>query len=336
MGKYGYANQNYAYHNYGGHMPMTTPYGYSGANAYQGGSGSGMKIALAGGAGLLAGIAANKLMHHWGGYSREQLMNAPCSTGSWQGTCSSCVNQYGANNCNAMLSPKFNAARDDLMSTGFTPAQVQWPLQVRVTRVGGPEFNPMVICSQQTPGVAHPPIPQVFLTLTALQTYSNSGGGGGGYGGYSQYGGYSPGYEQTHRGGFIATLASSLLSCCCLCGLVAFCCVRKSKSVGDSSSSDDESVELSCPIMGTTHIGTQLLMVLLLTEMALDLWGQQHQTANIGQSIATESRKSALQISLWAHGVNAWLGRLCTSTRISGKTIPSTWKLDLLEALLEL
>ena len=85
MGKYGYANQNYAYQNYGGHMPMTTPYGYSGANAYQGGSGNGMKIALAGGAGLLAGIAANKLMHHWGGYSREQLMNAPCSTGVGQG-----------------------------------------------------------------------------------------------------------------------------------------------------------------------------------------------------------------------------------------------------------
>lgn len=58
---------------------------------------------------------------------------------------------------------------------------------------------------------AHPPIPQVFLTLTALQTYSNSGGGGGGYGGYSQYGGYSPGYEQTHRGGFIVAGHSTLL-----------------------------------------------------------------------------------------------------------------------------
>ena len=81
MGHYGYANQNYAYQNYGGQMPMTTPYGYSGANAYQGNSGNGMKIAIAGGAGLLAGIAANKLMHHWGGYSQEQLMNAPCSRG---------------------------------------------------------------------------------------------------------------------------------------------------------------------------------------------------------------------------------------------------------------
>ena len=51
---------------------------------------------------------------------------------------------------------------------------------------------------------AHPPVPQVFLTLTAL--HSNSGGPGGNpYGGYSQYGGYSPGYEQqTHRGGIIA------------------------------------------------------------------------------------------------------------------------------------
>ena len=81
MGQYGYANQHYAYQNYGGQMPMTTPYGYSGANAYQGSSGNGMKIAIAGGAGLLAGIAANKLMHHWGGYSQEQLMNAPCSRG---------------------------------------------------------------------------------------------------------------------------------------------------------------------------------------------------------------------------------------------------------------
>ena len=68
------------------------------------------------------------------------------------------------------------------------------------------------------------------------------------------------------------------------------------------------------------------LLMLLLTE-ALDLWGQQHPMANIGRSIATASRKSAPQISLWAHGANAWLGRLCTSTRISGKTIPSTWSL---------
>jgi hypothetical protein len=74
--------------------------------------------------------------------------------GSWQGTCGTCMNQYGANNCNAMLAPKFNAARDDLMSTGFTPAQVQWPLQVRVTHVAGPEFNPMLICTPPAPGMA--------------------------------------------------------------------------------------------------------------------------------------------------------------------------------------
>lgn len=48
---------------------------------------------------------------------------------------------------------------------------------------------------------APPPVPQVFLTLTALP-HGNSGGGA--YGGYSQYGGYSPGYEQqTARGGII-------------------------------------------------------------------------------------------------------------------------------------
>ena len=84
----------------------------------------------------------------------QQINDIYVVAGSWQGTCGTCMNQYGANNCNAMLAPKFNAARDDLMSTGFTPAQVQWPLQVRVTHVAGPEFNPMLICTQPAPGMA--------------------------------------------------------------------------------------------------------------------------------------------------------------------------------------
>lgn len=244
FGQYGYVNQNYAYQNYGGHMPMTTPYGYSGANAYQGSSGSGMKIALAGGAGLLAGIAANRMMHHWGGYSRDQIMNSQCSSGHWQGTCSSCVSQYGANSCNAMLQPHFNAARDDLMNTGFIPSQVMFPLHVRVTHVAGPEFNPMLICNPPAPGMASPPVPQVFFALTALQTYSGSQGNQP-YADYSQYGGYSPGYDQqTKRGSVIGSLASTLLLCCCCCGIGAFCCIKKGKLGGDSSS-DDESLELS-------------------------------------------------------------------------------------------
>ena len=52
-----------------------------------------------------------------------------------------------------MLQPHFNAARDDLMNTGFIPSQVMFPLHVRVTHVAGPEFNPMLICNPPAPGM---------------------------------------------------------------------------------------------------------------------------------------------------------------------------------------
>eukprot|EP00439_Symbiodinium_sp_Y106_P015938 s2427_g2.t1 len=56
MGSYGYPSAGYAMSAFGGHTPLSTSYGYSGMNAYQGSSG--YTIAMAGGAGLLAGYVA--------------------------------------------------------------------------------------------------------------------------------------------------------------------------------------------------------------------------------------------------------------------------------------
>ena len=80
MGAYGYPSPSYASQSFGGHMPITTSYGYSGANAYSGN----MPIALAAGAGLLAGYSGSHLLHHhshWGGYSRDDMYKMPCTSG---------------------------------------------------------------------------------------------------------------------------------------------------------------------------------------------------------------------------------------------------------------
>ncbi|CAJ1400649.1 unnamed protein product [Effrenium voratum] len=266
IGQYGYSPA-YATHNYGGHMPMTTPYGYSGANAYQGSSGSAMKIALAGGAGLLAGYAASHFMngggsnqYQWGGYDQQQLLNAPCTSGSWSGMCNNCVSQFGPSSCVASLTPKFDATRDDLMSTGFIPAQVAWPLQVEVTQIYGQDFNPALICQPPPPGVAPPPMKQLFLTLTALPP--PGAGPGTPPNGYQNGPGYAPpgpgyappgyqNYGEPSSGGVAGAFASamsSLVACCCCCGLCAFCFFQSKKkpSYGNpSDSSDDEGMELA-------------------------------------------------------------------------------------------
>lgn len=48
-----------------------------------------------------------------------------------------------------MVSPNFDAARDDLMSTGFIPSQVSWPLVINVTHISGTDFDPSTICPPQ-------------------------------------------------------------------------------------------------------------------------------------------------------------------------------------------
>lgn len=71
--------------------------------------------------------------------------------GAWSGRCNSCVSTYGANSCNVLVSPKFDAARDDLMSTGFVPSEISWPLVVNVTHIAGEDFRPSTICPPEDP-----------------------------------------------------------------------------------------------------------------------------------------------------------------------------------------
>ena len=65
-------------------MPTATSYGYTGANAYS--SSSGLPIALAAGAGLLAGYAmghhSGHYGHYWHGYSQADMYKMQCASGA--------------------------------------------------------------------------------------------------------------------------------------------------------------------------------------------------------------------------------------------------------------
>ena len=79
---YGYPSSSWAYQSFGGHMPTATSYGYTGANAYSGSSG--LPIALAAGAGLLAGYAMghhSHYNHYWHGYSQTDMYKMQCASG---------------------------------------------------------------------------------------------------------------------------------------------------------------------------------------------------------------------------------------------------------------
>lgn len=168
-GNYGYQTPGAAASNFGGRIPTGTPYGYTGANAYSGSSGSGAKIAMAAGGGLLAGYLGSQLLHSWTGYSRAEMLNMPCTSGSWQGLCSTCVTLHGARNCNIEISPKIDATRDDLLDTGFVPSQVSWPIQVNITKIIGVDFAPSVVCPNASDPQWTSAQKQLFITLTTLQ-----------------------------------------------------------------------------------------------------------------------------------------------------------------------
>ena len=174
-GNYGYTTSGAAASNFGGRIPSSTPYGYTGANAYSGSSGSAGKIAMAAGGGLLAGYLGSQLLHNsWTGYNREQMLNMPCTSGSWKGLCSTCVSLHGAKNCNIEISPKIDATRDDLLNTGFTPSNFKWPIQVNITKISGVDFAASLVCPNASdPLSLSSAQKQLFLTLTTMQELSS-------------------------------------------------------------------------------------------------------------------------------------------------------------------
>lgn len=170
-GNYGYQSSTAAASNFGGKIPTGTPYGYTGANAYSGSSGSGAKIAMAAGAGLLAGYVGSQLLSpSWTGYSREQMLNFQCrGPSSWTGLCSTCVTVHGAQNCNIEMSPRIDATRDDLLSTGFIPSSLTWPVIVNITKISGVDFDPSKVCPNASDPTWSSSGKQLFITLTTLQ-----------------------------------------------------------------------------------------------------------------------------------------------------------------------
>mmetsp|Transcript_79167 Transcript_79167/g.229938 ORF Transcript_79167/g.229938 Transcript_79167/m.229938 type:complete len:611 (-) Transcript_79167:77-1909(-) len=266
--RYGYSDHNSLYRNYGGHQPMQTKYGYSGANAVQGGSGA--KIAMALGGGVLAGAASayllNRLTDHYNPYSH---LHGPlpglldphkldCVSGLFRGTCDSCVQLYGKEKCTAEFSPAVNISRDDLVTTAFLPSNFTSPITVKITHIGGADYKAEDVCppvgwtaaeaavNQTTSGETNstvwtPSLASVlWIALSPVSVVSTK----------------APEPHGTSSSAAVVLmsfLASGCCFCCCLGAIAYRVCFAPSKGKHDySSTSDSEpsSYESSGPGMG--------------------------------------------------------------------------------------
>lgn len=124
-------------HNYVS-RPMTTGYGFSGSSKI------GTSVALAAGAGLVAGVGSHYV------FSRlRSLYHGTCYAGDQNfSSCAECRRQHSpAADCSAHYKPTGNLTRDDLVSSGFVPARLTGPLQLSITEVKGEAFSAHVLCS---------------------------------------------------------------------------------------------------------------------------------------------------------------------------------------------
>mmetsp|Transcript_120006 Transcript_120006/g.299333 ORF Transcript_120006/g.299333 Transcript_120006/m.299333 type:complete len:516 (-) Transcript_120006:334-1881(-) len=146
VNSYHYPSSAALSHNYGGRQPVSTGYGYSGAGAYHGNSGT--QIAMAAGAGALAGVGASyawsRLPHFMGSFVEE------CSAGDQHyKNCAECRSKHTpASDCagSFTLTLKADLARDDLMTSGFVPSNITGPLRLIITDVLGADFTPERLC----------------------------------------------------------------------------------------------------------------------------------------------------------------------------------------------
>merc|ERR1711865_413134 len=136
----------------------STGYGYTGVKAHS--KGSTKKIVMAAGAGVVVGAAGYYAYSRWSscGYGYGcgygwRYGNPYCSYGSQckrtaatgycsDGYCSDCYSLYSQ--CERTL--PLDAARDDLMSSGFIPADYVSPIELEISQIVGPEFAQSVIC----------------------------------------------------------------------------------------------------------------------------------------------------------------------------------------------
>eukprot|EP00928_Gymnodinium_smaydae_P027800 TRINITY_DN21381_c0_g1_i1.p1 TRINITY_DN21381_c0_g1~~TRINITY_DN21381_c0_g1_i1.p1 ORF type:complete len:663 (-),score=97.44 TRINITY_DN21381_c0_g1_i1:148-2091(-) len=211
-GHYGYPSQNMAYQNFHGY-PTQTPYGYSGANAYSPGMGSGTKIALAAAGGFLAGGLLGHMMseayphHSWSGFGDS------CSAGSWQGKCGDCSQRFGQEQCYINYAPPVGFARDDLMSSGFVPADHVGPILVNFTRLVGADLAPSRICppAQAATAWVAPEHQDVFVALARVGELSETSS--------------ASNHAEASGGGMgLWPMLLVLYNCCLVAACAAYCC----------------------------------------------------------------------------------------------------------------
>lgn len=116
--------------------------------------GTGAKIALAAAGGLLVGGATGYMfsnMHAgWNGFGEH------CSADGSPVSCNDCPSQHGSNRCFIEFAPPTPFARDDVMTTGFIPADFVGPVTINFTAIVGQDFLPSKVCPPVgwTPGVS--------------------------------------------------------------------------------------------------------------------------------------------------------------------------------------
>jgi len=192
-------------------------------------------MAMYAGAGLVGGVAvgagAMYLLSSSSSYSRYSLYgrgNDRCSQSSgWSGSCRDCYQRYGYGDQCVQEGPLGSANRDDLMDTGFWPADWKSPLTVTIFSVRGVDFERSQICppadwTNFSGSEVLPTGSDLFLTMTEMAELGDE--------------------LQDESAGTEAAVLGSLISiCCCCCCLVAifaicFKMARSASKVADSSS----------------------------------------------------------------------------------------------------
>lgn len=143
-GSYGYPSSTAMNSNFGNRPPVTTGYGYSGAGAYTGNSGK--NLALAAGAGVLAGVGgsyAYQRLHAW-----MKTWNHTCiAAGKEYQSCAQCRREHRpASDCTTQISPTVDLARDDIMTSEFVLSNVTGPLTIIFTSLFGEGFTAASLC----------------------------------------------------------------------------------------------------------------------------------------------------------------------------------------------
>jgi len=191
------------------------------------------------GAGLVGGVAvgagAMYLLSSSSSYSRYSLYgrgNDRCSQSSgWSGSCRDCYQRYGYGDQCVQEGPLGSANRDDLMDTGFWPADWKSPLTVTVFSVGGVDFERSQICppagwTNFNGSEVLPVSSDLFLTMTEMAELGDE-------------------LQDESAGSTVGAVLGSLVSiCCCCCCLVAIfaICFKKAQRASNRKVADSSSV----------------------------------------------------------------------------------------------